>query len=249
MNKIKILVIILAMCFVCTFFISKGVLVQDQTYHLFADSRMWLGIPNTIDVVTNVGFLIVGLLGIFLVRNLKNQLRTYSSWLWLFISIFLISPGSAYYHWSPDDFTLIWDRLPMSMGFMALYVALLSEHIDLKLQKLLPFSLILGILSVLIWVITRDLRFYFVVQFSSFVTIPLVLLLFPSRFTGKIYYFGALLFYGFAKWTEVRDHEIFKDTDGFISGHSLKHILATMGLFLLWWMIKTRKTVHPYAAS
>lgn len=239
--KLRVGILILAMVIVAVFFIQKGVLVQQQGYHQFADSRSFLGIPNTFDVLTNIAFVIVGLLGITLVRSMKTSLPTFSSWQWFFISIFLIAPGSAWYHWAPNDSTLIWDRLPMSLGFMALYVALLSEHINLKLERFLPLALFLGILSVVTWVVTSDLRFYFIVQFSSFLTIPIILILFRSHFTHKIYYAGALIAYALAKWTETNDRMIFEATNFMISGHSLKHILAAFGLLLLWQMIRVRK--------
>jgi hypothetical protein len=239
--KAKISVIALAVLGVSYFFYAKGVIPQDQTYHHFADSRQIFGIPNALDVVTNILFLLVAYVGLTEVSKNQKSLSTKRSWFWFFFSILLIGPGSAYYHWAPNDHTLIWDRLPMSMGFMAMYVALLSEHIDLKLEKLLPFSLLLGLFSVIVWAVTSDLRFYFIIQFSSFITIPLVLALFPSKFTMKIYYVIALGFYALAKWTEVKDWEIYRATHESMSGHSLKHVLAALGLLVLWWMIRERK--------
>lgn len=192
------------------------------------------------DVLTNVFFLFAGGLGLLEVTQ-QQKLLTRKSWFWFFLSIILIAPGSAYYHWEPNNATLVWDRLPMSMGFMALYIVLLSEHVSLKFEKLLYFALFIGVLSVMVWVVTTDLRFYFWVQFSSFITIPLILGLFPSRYSKKSWYFLALVLYGLAKWAEVKDREIFIGTNELISGHSLKHILAAMGLATLWWMVKTRK--------
>ena len=37
---------------------------QDQAYHNFVDLRSWLGIPNTLDVLSNLPFAIVGILGL-----------------------------------------------------------------------------------------------------------------------------------------------------------------------------------------
>lgn len=239
--KLRIILLLLAVMAITLFFMQKGVLIQDQAYHRFADSRAFIGIPNALDVLTNMGFVIVGVLGIQLVRKKRNELPTFSSWQWFFISILLIAPGSAYYHWSPNDQTLVWDRLPMSLGFMALYVALLSEHISFKFEKFISLALVLGLLSVITWVVTNDLRFYFIVQFSSFLTIPIILIFFRSHFSHKLYYAGALGAYGLAKWTEVKDREIFDFTNELISGHSLKHILAAFGLLLLWQMIRVRR--------
>jgi hypothetical protein len=123
---------------------------------------------------------------------------------------------------------------------MALYVILLSEHISEKAEKYLIPALLIGLSSVLVWVMTTDLRFYFWVQFSSFISIPIILFLFPSRYTGKYWYFVTLGFYALAKVTEIKDKELFEITNGLISGHSLKHILAAIGLLGLAWMLRTR---------
>lgn len=239
--NIKILILILTTLGSFFYFFSRPLIVQDPVYHQFIDTRMFWGIPNTQDVLSNIFFIIVGFLG--LKEILKTQSQKTTSWVLFFVSIILVAPGSAYYHWSPDNFTLLWDRLPMSLGFMALYIILLSEHISTRSEKLLPWALLMGISSVLTWVITTDLRFYFWIQFSSFITIPMVLALYPSRYTHKKWYGLTLLLYGFAKWAEVKDHAIFMVSNQLISGHTLKHILAAMGIAGLWWMIKVRKEV------
>lgn len=242
-NSFKLALLVLAALMVFFLLFSKPVMVQDQSYHQFIDTRSFFGIPNALDVLSNIFFAVVGLLG--MTEAMKaSGLETKKSWWWFFFSILLIAPGSAYYHWSPNDMTLIWDRLPMSMGFMALYVVMLCEHVNFKIEKFLFPSLLLGVVSVFTWVITTDLRFYFWVQFSSFVTIPLILFLFPSKFTLKGYYGITLVLYGMAKWAEVKDKEIFYGTNELFSGHTLKHVLAAFGLLALWWMVRTRKRVE-----
>lgn len=239
-NSLRVSLIILVALMSLAFFFTRPLIIQDPSYHNFTDTRSFLGIPNAMDVLSNIFFLIVGVLGLKEIAGQK-LLETKRSWLWFFISIILVAPGSAYYHWSPDNATLVWDRLPMSMGFMALYIILLSEHYSLKFERFLPLALFIGLFSVLTWVVTSDLRFYFWIQFSSFVTIPIILLLFPSLYTKKSYYFIALVIYGAAKWAEVKDREIFLGTNEAFSGHSLKHVLAALGLAVLWWMVKTRQ--------
>lgn len=240
--KIKYCTLIAAAIFMAVFLFQKGPLPQEQWYHQFVDTRMMLGIPNAMDVLSNIFFVIVGVLGMNEVGKVMG-LDTKKSWWWFFLAILLVAPGSAYYHLNPNDTTLIWDRLPMSMGFMGLYIVLLCEHISLKFEKALYPALILGILSVFTWVMTNDLRIYYWVQFSSFITIPIILLLFKSRYGKKYLYGVTLAFYGLAKWTEIKDKEIFYATHELISGHTLKHILAAVGLLALWWMVKTRKKI------
>ena len=49
---------------------------QPQTYHLFADRRGFLGIPNFGDVVSNVPFCVIGICGLlFLLRSSLGQLK------------------------------------------------------------------------------------------------------------------------------------------------------------------------------
>lgn len=217
---------------------SKSVITQDQSYHAFVDTRNFWGIPNTHNVLTNILFVVAGFLG--LRELLSNQTRTKKSWFWFFLSIVLVAPGSAYYHLNPNDETLVWDRLPMSMGFMALYIVLLAEHVSFKIEKFLHLALITGLLSIGVWVFTKDLRFYYWIQFSTFLTVPLILFLFPSAYNKRYWYFITLIFYALAKWVEVKDHEVYQLTHEFISGHALKHILAAIGLIGLWWMVKNR---------
>lgn len=226
------------------FFFTRPVIEQRQDYHLFVDTRSFFGIPNAMDVLSNIFFLITGSLGIWEILKRQKFLATQRSWFWFFASILLIAPGSAYYHLAPNDYTLIWDRLPMSMAFMAMYIVLLCEHLSLRFEKALYFALFLGVLSVVTWWITADLRFYFLVQFSSFITIPMILILFSSRFSLKRYYFFSLLLYGFAKWAEVKDREVFEGTQYLFSGHTLKHFLAALGLLCLWWMVRVRKELR-----
>src|SRR5205823_8261116 len=100
---------------------------QDVSYHSFADKRQFLGVPNFLNVVSNLPFLVVGLLGLRLVLgNGKDQqvfLNSVERWpyLVLFIGVTLTAFGSGYYHWAPDNDRLVWDRLPMAITFMAFF--------------------------------------------------------------------------------------------------------------------------------
>ena len=203
---------------------------QDPTYHNFSDGRELLKIPNFWNVISNIPFLIVGVLGLYRLKSgdvVKNQFIIF------FIGIALVAFGSSYYHLSPNDETLVWDRLPMTIGFMALFSALISEFINQKFGKsiLIP-ALILGLSSVLYWVVSNDLSIYLVVQFFPMLTIPILLIFFKSRYNMTAGYWLLLLAYFIAKVFEIYDYET-HHLLGFISGHSLKHIFAAVGLYML----------------
>src|SRR5947208_12145118 len=109
---------------------------QDPTYHDFADRRTFFGIPNFFDVTSNLAFLLVGIAG--LRTCLRNGFdRSRYAWIALFAGVTLVSVGSAYYHWDPSNQTLLWDRLPITIGFMGLFAALLGEYIGERLGMLL----------------------------------------------------------------------------------------------------------------
>src|SRR5262252_2860766 len=118
---------------------------QDQSYHAFADARPALGIPNFWNVVSNLPFVAVGAAGLALFR--KDAPATA-----LFTGFLLTGFGSAYYHVAPDDGTLFWDRLPMTISFMALLAGALGERFgEAAGRRALWPLLALGAASLLWW--------------------------------------------------------------------------------------------------
>ena len=221
-------------------------IAQDQAYHNFADSRAWLGIPNFGDVVGNAPFVVMGVLGLYTVsRERQNYERAeYRAWKAFFLGIFLTGFGSAYYHWAPDNHTLVWDRLPMTIAFMSLTSLIIMERIDARIgARLFPLFMLAGVFSVEYWRYTEslgqgDLRPYALVQFLPMIVLALVLALFPrpDRRTSWLFYtFG---FYVLAKLLEHFDRQVYEALGHAVSGHTLKHLAAAAGT---WWMIKYAK--------
>src|SRR5512147_349874 len=131
------------------FMLSRQPFGQDPNYHYFADRRAFFGVPNFFDVISNIPFLLVGMAGISFCR--ENRLMTLrSAWLTFFTGVAIVSAGSAYYHGNPTNETLVWDRLPMTIGFMGLFVALLVEYVNARLGRfLLAPAILVGLSSVL----------------------------------------------------------------------------------------------------
>ncbi|PCJ49009.1 MAG: alkaline phytoceramidase [Gammaproteobacteria bacterium] len=216
-------------------------IAQAPSYHLFADGRSILGVPNFWNVLSNLAFLLVGLLALknLLIDNnltIKPELRVAT--FIFFIGISLVAFGSGYYHLWPSNQTLLWDRLPMTIAFMALFSIIIGEFISLKLAKtaLLPLLLV-GAFSVFYWSYTEsqgqgDLRLYVLVQFLPILLIPVILLLFKSPFSKASGYWWLFATYLAAKFLEYFDQAIFELLP-LISGHSLKHLTAAFGVMLL----------------
>lgn len=223
--------------------LSLETINQSTAYHAFADTRMFMGIPNFFDVLSNLPFLFMGALGLrFCLGAELGSVR--QAWIVLFVGISLVSFGSAYYHWHPTNNTLVWDRLPMTIGFMGLFVALLSEYVNEQLGKrlLLP-AILIGFASVVYWHFTDDLRFYIWVQFFPLLAIPVMMLLFRNGYSHNWLLMAALGWYGLAKVTELYDAAIFDATGGFASGHSIKHILAAVGCYNILLMLRKRQLI------
>jgi hypothetical protein len=89
------------------------------------------------------------------------------------------------YHLDPNDQTLFWDRLPMTLGFAAILSAVVEERVDARAgAALLRPLLAIGIFSLLLWRWTDDLRLYAWAQFFPFISLVLILSLFPPKYTG-----------------------------------------------------------------
>ena len=138
---------------------------QSPDYHRFADTRSLFGIPNFNDVASNAGFAVVGILGVSVVAGRRRRAifaEPSDAWPYLvfFIGVALVSVGSAYYHWAPSNDRLLWDRLPMSIAFMAFCSAIIADRIDAKAGNiwLLPVLIALGLISLVYWDWTEFLR-------------------------------------------------------------------------------------------
>ena len=220
-------------------------IAQPPEYHLFADGRRFLGIPNFGDVASNLAFLVVGLLGLHTCLTARPQGARFA-WIVFFAGTALVSVGSAYYHWQPDNRTLVWDRLPMTIGFMGAYVALVSEYVDRRLEAVLVLPAVAaGLASVVYWGFADDLRPYLAVQATVFATVLVLLAAFPHPPRQRGFLAVALGVYALAIVCEQMDRQIFDLLAGLASGHTIKHLLAAAAVFTLVRMIQVRPSRGP----
>lgn len=228
---------------------------QPQSYHLFADRRGFLGIPNFGDVVSNLPFAVIGIWGlVFLLRSrfskkagLFLDARELWPYLFVFAGLLLTAFGSSYYHLAPDNARLVWDRLPMTITFMSMVAAVIAERINLRLGLwLLPILMVVGLVSVLQWYWSEtsgagDLRFYAAVQAYSALVI-LLAFLFPLRYTRASDFGLVIGFYVLAKALELFDKPVFAALH-VVSGHTLKHFAAAAAGYCILRMLRKREPV------
>ena len=207
---------------------------QDQSYHQFADQRTVFGIPNFWNVVSNLPFLAVGAAGL---RRFRDDPATVV----FFLGVLLTGIGSSYYHWAPNDDTLFWDRLPMTLSFGAILALVVAERVSVRAGAILLWpALATGLFSLLLWRWTGDLRLYFWVQFFPGLAIVLLFLLCPPRFTGTNYWIIAGVLYALAKIFEFTDHAIYS-VGSLLSGHTLKHLAAAVACWAILRYFQTRQ--------
>ena len=209
---------------------------QDPSYHQFADQRTILGVPNFWNVVSNLPFLAVGAAGL-------RRFRTDPATVVFFLGVFLTGVGSSYYHWNPNDDTLFWDRLPMTLSFAAILALVVKERASERAgAPLLWPALATGLFSLLLWRWTDDLRLYFWVQFFPGLAVVLLFLLYPPKYSGTFYWVVAGLLYALAKVFEFTDKAIYS-AGNLLSGHTLKHLAAAGACFAILRYFQTRRPI------
>jgi hypothetical protein len=229
---------------------------QSLAYHLMADTRTLFGIPNALNVLSNLPFAVVGLAGLAAVFSRRHSISMFvdrwERWPWavFFIGVASTSVGSSYYHLAPDNARLVWDRLPMAVAFMGLLAAIVAEHVSVPAGRRLMWPLVaLGVASVAYWRWTElqqrgDLRPYLLVQFGSLAAIALLITLRRSRYSQRAWLFAGLAAYAVAKLFEAWDDRLFTASLGVVSGHTLKHLVAAASAAGLVYMLRTRTVVR-----
>jgi hypothetical protein len=225
--------------------ILYGPVQQDETYHDFTDKRFFLGIPNFLDVITNLPFALVGLLGLLAVARLpEKRLRLILSL--LFGAFLLLTIGSGYYHLQPNNVTLVYDRIPIGIIISCFFAFIVYDRVNASFGYVLFFVLsAASVLSVLYWIYTEgqgsgDLRWYAFVQFFPVLAIPLILWLYKSPFKHGREVIPIFHLFGLAKLMESLDEQIFVLTNQVISGHSLKHLFMVGAGFCIEKMVRRR---------
>lgn len=226
---------------VVLFFAVVDPVPQDPAYHAFADTRSMLGVKNFWNVLSNLPFLLVGAYGVaFIARNPDTVGDSDLRWPWIifFSGIALTAFGSGYFHLLPGNGSLVWDRLPMTIGFAGLFAIVIGEYLSPRAARtLLVPLLVVGAASVFYWHITEstgngDLRPYAVVQFLPVLLIPAILVIRrdASDLTGTFWLL--VLFYIAAKLLEHFDDGVYASLQ-VMSGHSLKHVVAALSPAIL----------------
>lgn len=237
--------------------LAHGPIQQWPGYHVFADVHTLWGLPNALNVLSNLPFTVVGLGGLAaLWRSRRHGTASrqtpspgLAAWALFAFAVACTTCGSAYYHWAPDNSSLVWDRLPIAWACAALSCGLLAERVHPRFGSAwsLTAALALGSASVGLWWWTLapqgaleggDLRAYLFVQFLPMLLIPALMhrpALHPQALGGRAAW-TALALYAAAKGFELGDHAVMQALHA-MGGHPLKHLLAAAGAAVLLWAV------------
>ena len=231
-----------------TILAMHGRIAQPAHYHDFADHSAAFGIHHTADVLSNAGFALVAIWGWLTLRPRRDSDALRAGWpgyrLFL-IGLFLTAFGSGFYHFAPDNARLIWDRLPIALACAGLLVGVRGDtKPGLKTEIEAIVLALFAVASVAWWAYTDrigadDLRPYLLLQGLPLVLIPLWQAIHRAPRTDRIAFAAAMGLYVLAKAAEIFDHEI-ANMLGFVSGHTLKHLIATAATAAVVWGLTRR---------
>lgn len=228
-------------------------LAQPPAYHDFADQRACRGVPNCLDTVSNALFVLAGAIGLLLMRRagrvVFREPREAMPYRLVFVGAILIGFGSGYYHLDPANERLLWDRLAMMLAFMAWFAAIVGERVSPRVGlRLLPLFLAAGLGSVAWWGWSEargigDLRFYLLVQLIPVLLVPLLLRLYPPRYSGDRAILAVIGLYLLSLLFDLGDRAVFGFSGGRVSGHTLKHVIAAVAVLVVALHLRGRRAV------
>jgi hypothetical protein len=227
-------------------------IAQPLSYHDFADGRELLGVPRFADVVSNLFFLVAGIVGIAVVATRRAAFASPAErWPYLvfFAGLVLTSIGSAYYHLAPDNARLVWDRLPITATLAGLFLSQVADRIDVRAANaLLVPAIAVGAGTVWYWQVTDNVVPYVIAQgYAAMATLAVALAL-PSRYTRGSDIYWAWACFVIAKMCEAFDRPIYRAIE-VVSGHTLKHLAAAAAGLVICAMLARRVVKTEGAAT
>lgn len=197
--------------------------------HPFADARVLWGVPNAMDVLSNLPMALAGGLGLWLMRGRAQHAATRQA-LWAFFSgLVLTCMGSAWYHFGPDAAGLVFDRLGMAVTFAGALALAVAERVGAaQARATLWLTLLAGMVSAILPLTHGHVMPWAVVQFGGVALLAWAAMQAPVAGALGVRLGGLIGLYALAKMFELGDAFVFQHTGEWFSGHSLKHLVAAL---------------------
>lgn len=197
------------------------------------------------NVLSNVGLLLAGAAGVVWAMRHRRELGDdVAAAMTLFGGVVLTAFGSAYFHLTPLDggalnrFTLLWDRLPMTVALAGLLALVLRDRVFHRPNRFaLPLLALAGIGTVVYWYWSQDLYPYAFFQFYAAAGTLLMIVTLRPSYTEAGYVAASVILFGLAKVFEDFDRAIHEHWG--IGGHPLKHVAGAIAVVtILLWLAK-----------
>lgn len=212
---------------------------QYANYHAFADQRSLFGIAYAMDVLSNMPFAVFGIWGLLRLGRVRDAgaagaggpprgAPTALAALF-FVGLIVTAACSTFYHQQPDDLGLAIDRAGMVLAFAGLLGLAAADRISLRAGVCTGLLvLVAGPLAVGLWATTANLLPWSVVQGGGMLLLVVLSTRKPLDKAWRLPLWSMIACYALAKAFELGDHAIFDFTQGLVSGHTLKHLVAAM---------------------
>ena len=228
---------------------------QPLKYHDFADWHACLGITHGYDTLSNGLFMLAGIAGLHFVFSTKGRSafadpREALPYSLFFVAAILVGLGSGYYHLAPDNGRLLWDRAAISLAMASWFAAILCERVSVSAGlRMLPLLYTAGLGSVVYWGWSEmngqgDMRAYGLVQLYPMLLIPLLLWLYPARYSSDRNILIVIALYVLALVCDFMDQPIAAVT-GLVSGHTVKHAVAALAMYWVLVGLRRRRVIFP----
>ena len=195
----------------------KKPIPREDKYHDFIDNKSIFNIENGLNVISNLALL----LPVFYFYSKSNKFS------FLYINIILLSFTSIYYHLNPNKDSIIYDMIFVVGTHTAAIMYLLNK--DIK-----NYIYILGIYSVYYAYIYDDRRLYELIKYSS--SIYFIYHIYINKRLSN-YSYLLILFYLIQDYVAKYDKYIYNITNQIISGHTLKHIIGSINIFIVIYLL------------
>lgn len=207
-------------------------LPQPGQYHGFADQRALWGLPFAMDVLSNIPFALAGAAGMVTLlrlppRALGNVQRAMA---WLFFAGLVLTAGaSSWYHWHPDEAGLAIDRCGMAVAFAGLLGLAAAERVSDRAGAALGLAvLVLAPIAAQVAAQSGNVLPWAALQFGGIALIVWFATRAPRPGSLGFSCGLVILAYAVAKLLEVNDHHVYALSGQIVSGHTLKHMVASL---------------------
>lgn len=208
---------------------SLGLERLDHPPSLFADGRTLWGLPNAMDVISNLPFLLGGVWGLWClwVQRLRGPAANAAAV--FFAGLVATAVGSSEFHLAPGDVGLMLDRAGMAVAFAGALGLAVAERVSARAAgPVLGATLVLALLSAAMPMSHGNVVPWGVVQFGGMALMVGMACLKPVDAALGVRIGALIALYALAKGFELLDDELFHLTQNLVSGHTLKHLAAAL---------------------